>query len=76
MKPFPVERLKLRDTVMVEVSIGRYKINRKETKEGSGRKYGWVEWRANLELRSISLVHRDPDVTFPPLGGGAEPVHI
>ena len=62
MKPLSVQDLKLRDTVMIEVSITRYKTNKKDAP--GGRKYGWVEWRAALELRSISLIHRDPQPTF------------
>jgi hypothetical protein len=77
MRPFPVEQLMLRDTLLVEVSAARYKIDRNDTKESRGRKYGWVDWRATLELRSISLIHRDPLIsTIESLNGDVEPVRI
>jgi hypothetical protein len=75
MKQFPVQELKLRDTVMVEVSIGRYRIKKDMKDTGVGRKYGWMEWRAYLELRSISLIHRDPPMIEHSYDHG-EPVRI
>jgi len=55
---FPVQDLRLMDTVLLEVSIGRYRIN--WTALRCRRKpFDWVQWRAYLELHTVVLIHRN-----------------
>ena len=66
MPPFPIQELRQKDTVLVEMSIGRYRTSPKSAeKEGTTDehilvdRWAWNTWQAYLELRSVALIHRN-----------------
>jgi hypothetical protein len=69
MTPFPVQELKVKDTVLVEMCIGRYRTspikqetgNKTETPEDilTASCWAWVTWQAHFVLKAVSLIHRD-----------------
>lgn len=55
MMPVDVREINLRDTVLIEARIGRYKLK----PEGSNKMpFGWTSYRSTLELVSIAIIHR------------------
>jgi hypothetical protein len=53
MNPYPTEDLAIRDLVVVEVNLTRFKLKQ----PGSDKKNSnWVDWRAQFELRAVSLL--------------------
>jgi hypothetical protein len=61
MPMLPIEQLGERDTVLVEAHIGRFKTKATSLNENE-RQWGWVTWKAFLELKSISLLHNAPSI--------------
>lgn len=56
MLPLNITEIKERDTVLVEANIGSFRIKTANTTKW------WHEWKAFLELKSVSLIHRDTQV--------------
>lgn len=66
----------LRDLVVVEAHIGRYNVKTKEeikaSSSGAHRQRGpmWAEWRAQFELRAISLLAKAAEMEIEDLEEG------
>jgi hypothetical protein len=62
MQLYDPDDLKYDDTVLVEMSVGRYRI--KEDNESSPKKGksvpGWGKFKATFNLKSVSLLHSAP----------------
>jgi hypothetical protein len=67
MDRFPVSQLGSRDLVLLEVSIGRYRLQTESavsTNSKTKAKFqGWDTWRAHLELRAVSMLSKAPKET-------------
>ena len=62
MSPYPVENLVPRDLVVVEAHVTRFKLKQ----PGADKKpAAWIDWRAQLELHSISLLGKSAAVIEP-----------
>lgn len=59
MTRLPTQNLQKKDTIMVEATIGRYRLKTQGDSVRMAKTSGWTEWRAFLDLRCISLIHRD-----------------
>lgn len=64
MNAYPVVELGIKDLVMVEVNVGRYRVyDNKLTEEEmrvKTRSRIWEHWRAFFDLRSVSLLAKAP----------------
>lgn len=59
MPLFDISDITLRDTVLIEAYIQRFWI------KAEGRPRGPAHYRAFLELKSLSLLHKDTSITPP-----------
>jgi putative alpha-1,2-mannosidase len=63
MDTYPVAGLVPKDLVLVEASIGQYRLQTEAASSGSkmkGKYQGWDTWRAHLELCSVSILSKAP----------------
>ena len=64
MDKFPVAHLGSKDLVLLEVSIGRYRLQTEAVgSSGSktkGKFQGWDTWRAHLDLCAVSILSKAP----------------
>jgi hypothetical protein len=69
MQTYDPDTLKYDDLVLVEMSVGRYRI--REDSEQSPKKSkgvpGWVKYKATFNLISASLLHSAPSAKRPPM---------
>jgi hypothetical protein len=64
MDTYPVSQLDLKDLILLEASIGRYRLQTETTASSGSKTKGkfqaWDTWRAHLELRAVSILSNAP----------------
>jgi hypothetical protein len=63
MTSLATSNLNIRDLVLLEVQVGRYRLKEggsssESTANQNKVRPGWEKWRAQFELLSIALIHK------------------
>ena len=75
MTLYPVEQLQVKDTVLLEVLIRHFRVQR-EWESSRGDNKEWVSWRAFFELKAATFVHRENATEMAKMESEAEGVRI